>query len=323
MGTAELAITASSIDPTATEALHGVESRHRYRPIELIRSIARCDLFASGGGSLLQDSTSARSIFYYLAAVRIAQMMGKKTMFIAQGIGPLTSLRSQRLTGSVANRLDAITVRDEASAALLRQIGVTRTPITVTADPALLLGDDEPTVRRTGCAISLRPWREFTGGLVELVAMSLKAVTSEDTIASLDMHPESDALLQGALMTRLGRQAANGKSQFSTNYKNLLTTAASAEMVVGMRLHALIFAAASATPSVAIAYDPKVTAFMEQSGQGDAVFQLGASPDTLLGELIDRTWRDRKARAESLRALLPTLRAAAQRNADVAIEVVQ
>ncbi len=137
----KLRITVLSADPSATEREHGpgVAAFDRRSIGAVRRSIADCDLFASGGGSLLQDVTSAHSIFYYLGVVRAAQMMGKKTMLIAQGIGPLRLARSRKLTAAVASRCQAITVRDAASAALMRSIGVTIDPV-VTADPALLLG---------------------------------------------------------------------------------------------------------------------------------------------------------------------------------------
>ena len=111
----------------------------RYKVPALLRALSRTDALLSGGGSLLQDVTSAHSVFYYLGVVRLAQMLGKKTMFVAQGIGPLLRPRTRKLVAAVANRLDAITVRDPDSAALLREIGVTRPPVEVTADPALLL----------------------------------------------------------------------------------------------------------------------------------------------------------------------------------------
>ena len=56
----------------------------------------------------------------------MAQVLGRKTMFIAQGIGPLKRARSRRLVRSVANRLNAVTVRDPGSAGLLAEIGVMR-----------------------------------------------------------------------------------------------------------------------------------------------------------------------------------------------------
>ena len=159
----DLEIVALSGRPAETQTTHGITAVDRYKPSALWREIGRTDLFLSGGGSLLQDVTSAHGIFYYLGVVRMAQLRGKKTMFIAQGLGPLKRARSRRLVKSVANRLGAVTVRDEESAQLLREIGVTKPPIEVTADPALLLSPHvvQPTAGTFG--VALRPWQGQEG----------------------------------------------------------------------------------------------------------------------------------------------------------------
>ena len=93
-------------------------------------------------------------------------------------------------------------------------------------------------------------------------------------------------------------------------------------MMVGMRLHALILAAAAGVPSVALSYDPKVAAFMAASGQGDAVVELKGSAPGVLAQIIGRVWAERAARAAALDAALSDLRAKAQRNVDVALAVL-
>ena len=93
-------------------------------------------------------------------------------------------------------------------------------------------------------------------------------------------------------------------------------------MMVGMRLHALILAAAAGVPSVALSYDPKVAAFMQGSGQGDAVYDLNAPDLDALRGLIARVWAERPARAAALRAALPGLRAKAMRNVEAALTLI-
>ena len=90
-------------------------------------------------------------------------------------------------------------------------------------------------------------------------------------------------------------------------------------MMVGMRLHALILAAAAGVPSVALAYDPKVSAFMSASGQSDAVYDLSRPNLDALSRLLARVWAERTVRAAALQAALPGLRAKAMRNIDAAL----
>ncbi len=375
----EMEMVALSGSPSETRAAHGIAAADRYRPAALLAEIRRADLVLSGGGSLLQDVTSAHGIFYYLGVVRLAQMLGKKTMFIAQGVGPLKLARSRRLVKSVANRLNAVTVRDPDSARLLREAGVTRPSIEVTADPALLLevpegphprplphqngrGESErngphlsalsdsplplagegPGVAAAfgpGAAassagpgagsgvfgVALRPWggRE---GVAAHVADACASVLSGRRALLLPMQPESDKPVaeQFARQWHQGSQAGNRVTLCSTEkgLMPLLANIAACDLMIGMRLHALILAAAAGVPSVALSYDPKVDAFMQGSGQGDAVYDLGQSDPDVLQSLLRRVWAERAERGVLLRAALPSLRARAARNVDVALALL-
>lgn len=102
----------------------------------------------------------------------------------------------------------------------------------------------------------------------------------------------------------------------------LLSIIAGCDMMVGMRLHALILAAAAGVPSVALAYDPKVAAFMQASGQGDAVYDLSTPDADALAALIGRIWSERDERASALQAALPGLQAKARRNCDAALALL-
>ncbi len=319
----ELEIVALSGNPGATQAAHEIGAADRYKPGPLLAAIARSDLFLSGGGSLLQDVTSAHGIFYYLGVVRLAQMLGKKTMFAAQGIGPLHLPRSRRLVASVANRLDGVTVRDAESAQLLREIGVTRPPLEVTADPALLLepaerGPQAPGFARTDFGVALRAW-PGQENLAGLVADACWQPLAESRALLFPMQPQHDLALAEQYAAKWQAVSKAVVCQTQTGPASLLFNIGSCEMMVGMRLHALILAAACGVPSVALSYDPKVAAFMDSSGQGDAVYDLSQPDPAALAGLIARVWAERSARAEALQAALPTLRARAARNVDVAL----
>lgn len=310
-----------SINPAETTATHTVRALHRYHPQALLPAIARTDVLLSGGGSLLQDVTSAHGIFYYLGVVRAAQMLGKKTMFVAQGIGPLRRSRTRALVAGVANKLSAITVRDEASADLLREIGVTRPPIEVTADPALLLGPELlPHPDTNAFGVALRPW-PGQAGLAARVADACQIAFPEGQPCLLPMQPGSDTTPAEQFAAQWHQEERAVFCFPETGLDAIVQSIGACQLIVGMRLHALILAAACGVPSAALSYDPKVAAFMAQSGQADAVYDLAQPPDEL-APLLARVWGAREARAEALRARLPTLREAARRNAAVALSLL-
>lgn len=127
------------------------------------------ELIISGGGSLLQDVTSKRSLLYYLSIIGLGKFLGKSNAF-AQGIGPIRAKWARKLTSLVCNEADLITVRDSESAAELIEMGVKPEKITVTADSVLSLN---PVTKECGqyllqeagvdltkpvIGISVRPW---------------------------------------------------------------------------------------------------------------------------------------------------------------------
>jgi polysaccharide pyruvyl transferase WcaK-like protein len=77
-----------------------------------------------------------------------------------------------------------------------------------------------------------------------------------------------------------------------------------ADAVLAMRLHALIFAAAQGTPFAGVAYDPKITGFMDYMGQGLCCALEEADASRLCG-LMDRLEEsgDFETAARQLRAL--------------------
>ena len=132
-------LTVLSQNPDATIAQHGLQAIDRMDLSHVRATLRESDLLLSGGGSLLQDTTSIRSLLYYLWIARMAFQMGKPVMFYAQGMGPLRRPLSRWLVRLVANRAAYLTVRDEPSALLLKTIGVTNPRLEVTADPAFAL----------------------------------------------------------------------------------------------------------------------------------------------------------------------------------------
>ncbi|MBW3637047.1 MAG: polysaccharide pyruvyl transferase family protein, partial [Armatimonadetes bacterium] len=148
---------ATSGNPAQTREMHGCEAIGRQNPRELFAAIQSCDVFLSGGGSLVQDVTSFRNVVYYTTLLRLAKMMSKKTMVYAQGVGPLNSQKSQKLARAMFGSADVVTVRDPDSAALLKEIGVTR-EVEITADPVWNLAFEPQPRQAKTWGVALRSW---------------------------------------------------------------------------------------------------------------------------------------------------------------------
>ncbi len=128
-----------SNDPAATIATHQVEAAPRWPLGSVTATLRECDLLLSGGGTLLQDATSLRSLIYYVGVTRAARKVGIPYAIFAQGIGPLRSWTGRRLASRCLRGATAITVRDADSAEFAVSLGVPGISVQTAADPAVLL----------------------------------------------------------------------------------------------------------------------------------------------------------------------------------------
>ena len=129
-------ITVLSGDPPETSRCYNVAAVKRFSFFDVIRAIRNCDALILGGGGLLQDATSMRSLRYYLLLIGIAKFFRKKVALLGQGIGPV---RNKGLLKRKLKNIDLITVRDEESLKELTRIGIAAKKLALTADLAFLI----------------------------------------------------------------------------------------------------------------------------------------------------------------------------------------
>lgn len=323
----DLELAALSADPAGTRAALGIDAAPRMRPAALLPELRRCSLFLSGGGSLLQDRTSLKSLLYYLFVLDLARRLGARTMVFAQGIGPLVRPAARRWTARVLSRVDAITVRDPDSAELLQEIGIgtgSGPRVEVTADPVFALEPRQSdrlraaAPSRPALGISLRPWPGVET-ILDPLAETLGSLDPGIALQAWPLFPAEDTAVCERLEKRLPRVRVMREELSPGEWMAL---AGSVDAVIAMRLHALIFAAASVVPVLGISYDPKVDALLSRLRQGPVgaaatldCARLRQGLDRALSG-ADPTRADRAARAAHLRE-------AAARNVDRALELLR
>ena len=270
-------ITVLSKSPRNTRSVYGVNSVYRYNPFTLLWNIFKCDLFVSGGGTLIQDETSTKSLVYYLTMIKIALFFKKKVMLYANGIGPLTSFKNIEKTKNILNRVDLITLRDSNSLSELEQIGVTKPRIELTADPVFLLeanGSADrifetynlPADKKIMC-VSVREWKGNPADFVNIMADFCDYASEKYDIypVLLSMQARLDYDISRRIKNKMRNPATvvNGKYPFET----LLSFIEEMYICVGMRLHSIIYSSKSLVPSIGIVYDPKVKNFLDYIGE--------------------------------------------------------
>lgn len=275
----DIQITVLSNEPEKTAREYNVEACSRWKIGQVIKALARSDLVISGGGSLLQDISSYTSPFYYLGVILLAKILAKPVMIYAQGIGPLRRGFSRHLASWLINRVDRITVRDEGSRNELLAMGVTRTIID-TADPVLGISEQDidldygleelkkkgalPGGEKKLLGVFIRPWEgnEYIQGLAQ--SLDTLAEKGWQTIF-IPMQSPRDLEISKKTVELMKSEAIILEEHYST--MEILSLIKNLDLIVGMRLHALIMGAAAGVPIVGLSYDPKVDRFLKQLGQ--------------------------------------------------------
>lgn len=326
----DIDITVLSAAPEQTARDHGVKAVPRMAIAEVTSALRDCDLLISGGGSLLQDATSLKSLLYYLGIIALARRYERRVMLLGQGIGPLRRRISRGLTSRVLNTVDLITVRDPASAALLAEIGVRNPPVRVTADPTFMLepcGDDEAIrlLESVGIApdeevivAAFRDWVEATDlerASGEAFAEILRKLRVR--ILLLTLQRPRDEALAARIRETVPSSVMQPEMWTPEQYLGVIRRC---KLMVGMRLHALIFAAAVGTPSIGITYDPKVESLLRTTRQRSVSLEEVASGQ--LAKRVMEAWESREGLASSLEETVPALREAARENIRMALEVL-
>lgn len=264
-----------SATPECTNKMYGVESVPRMHPASIWKAIKGADALISGGGSLLQDATGKKTIPYYTGIIKIAQWLRKPTFIYAQGVGPVHSSMMFPLIKSAMNKSSYISVRDEQSALFLQSIGVKQS-IEVVPDPVMGMPlpeekgkwqvekQDKPVI-----GVSVRFWRSDREDL-NSIAEALLTLTARRGvhIRFLPFHTpddiEASQYISEKMKPRLNRASSIEIANVDDDPQQMLLAVADCDVLFGMRLHALIYAANQRIPLLGLSYDPKINQFLKR-----------------------------------------------------------
>lgn len=275
--------------PDETERTHGVHAVLWSDPLAIAQAVRDADLVITGGGGIFHDygglsedgllTEGNWGIGFHVTAGLLAALFSKPHVIYAVGVGPLFSGAARRYTRAVCETASALTVRDDASRQLLEDIGVPPANIRVTADPGFLLppaplpaghaldsltigvairhwdhgvapeqweaecaaGLDAFLDRRPGQVLFL-PFQQFPGKQEDDLAVAVR-------VRNRMRHNDCAHILDGAY-TPAQKAAILGACR----------------LVIGMRLHSLIFSLNARVPSVALIYDEKVRQLIHRAG---------------------------------------------------------
>lgn len=259
-------------DPEYTAQLYDVVAYQRKDILQVIQALRHADVFIWGGGSLMQDATSALNPLYYGGLMLLAQSLGLKTIAWGQGIGPLNRSLTRRLTRSCLRRCTAVSVRDQKS---FEQVQSWNIEATLAPDPVWAMStkqtnrehpdvaSDSPGTQPDAVAVILRPHPLLTDKRLEALTQALIEFqqSTQAHMLLVPFQPVND----GAIALHIQSQLP-GSSEIieQTDPRQLHQIFFRVKMAIAMRLHGAIMAIAAGCHCWAISYDPKVTQLMAE-----------------------------------------------------------
>ncbi|TNJ64738.1 polysaccharide pyruvyl transferase CsaB [Paenibacillus hemerocallicola] len=319
-----------SIRPEETSRVYGVSAVHRMRLSDVKKALHECDGLISGGGSLLQDATGLKTIPYYLAILKLAQFYRKPTFIYAQGIGPVSRKLFYPFIRNVFNKCEYISVRDEESESLLGKMGIVKGRVEVVPDPVMGLPLKEGTVlsrqERPIVGVSVRFWNRDRSELDGL-AESLRTIAEQRPvkIRFLPFHLPDDVEASRYVMDRIGTMPGMSDMDMIENAvhpQDMLAEVSGCDILLGMRLHSLIYAASQEVPLIGISYDPKIDQFLKRLGMKAAASTDGFDSRAFAEEAV-RILDNREGWIDSKKDSIIRLKLQAQQPAEQIVSIVK
>lgn len=329
-----ISITVLSNTPKETAEMYRVNSVDRFDFFALRKLLARTKLLISGGGSLIQDVTSTKSVLYYLTVIKMAKHFGAKVMLYANGIGPVNKAKNRRAVAKALRDVDCITLRENSSKEELCAIMGGDVSATVTADPVFGMegGDTEACQKVLADAgigkddkffvLSVREWKTMDADAVAKICEFTKEVYNRYGIKAvvIPMQKARDKEISTRIYEGLDSSAAVYVEGLPPRI--MMSIIKRAQFVVGMRLHTLIYATKAGVPSIALDYDPKVDAVMKYVGIDFTQKVENIDTDVLL-DYVDEIMEKYDEITDKIKHKSDELSALAGKNTEMAINLLK
>jgi teichuronic acid biosynthesis glycosyltransferase TuaH len=292
----DITVVAGNVESIAAD--HRVDAIH-WTDIGRLREEAQAsDLMVLGGGGLFQDQqqfdpetilTPAHGgITYWAGFALLSHLVQKPLAIYGTGVGPLSTEKGRSLTAMSFKAATATSVRDQESSRLLDELGIKN--VAVTADPVFRMTAD----RRVGLeilnneqipegqaliAVGIRSWADdrFVPGLAGELDTLIEAHDARVVFVPFQTSPhraENDPAAALRVLTAMRQRSRAAILRGTYTPEDKMAVQSAADVVIGMRLHSVIMAAAAGVPVVALAYDPKVLNTMKALGADGMTLEL-------------------------------------------------
>ena len=252
-------ITTISGNPSKTKKIYNCEA---VKLLNFIKPILHSDILISGGGSLLQDITSLKSLIYYLTVITTALILRKKVYIFAQGITPFRTKIGKFLTTLVLKHCDRISVRDFQSQKLLTSLGINSELI---ADPVFGATVSKNQTHQD-IGIQLRNFEGLNDEFLNKLADEIISSFKDKKIKLFSLQDNIDLPIIDKFAKILIANQCNVEIYKNMSVEETITKLSQLEYLIGMRFHACLIAAKAGVKVLGINYDIKVKTIAENVG---------------------------------------------------------
>jgi len=346
-------ITVISLDKKYTETVHSVDEVVSHRGSDWKRAVRECDVFLLGGGGLIQEHSSLFNVFRWTSKLQYAGRLGKKCCVYANSIGRIRFPFNRYLIRKAFSRVAFVTLRDALSQKHLGELGITRN-VFVTADvvfsldfPELPLSTHEGVpldLSQDYVALAIRHCFDSIPLLPARLSSRLKIQSSDQKaryerfvaemartveyvrvlgypVLFIPFYGQRDVRLAREVCARLADQAGvfiyHRPDASPAIHADLIRRS---RLLIGMRLHSVVFAVMTGTPVLPVIYHDKVRGIVDMLGLQDQSEHVSQIDSNRLRSIVDRLLADSDTRRRE--DLLARARSCEQANDELFKEFV-
>lgn len=317
-----------SADPALTRRMHGTDAVDFNNLGEIAGALQWADVLVMGGGGIFQDHHPFRlqgiydpvlsDIAAYARPVLMARQFGVPVVIWGHGVGPLRKPDSRDVVRDVFNGATAVSVRDDESLQLLREIGVDRA-VEVGPDPGWLyarycaqrdtLQPGKDKCGKKTLALVVREWGgDWKDKLVDAIQSMTPDSWSIMWVAFQANISESGATSDLAILEELRERApawAKGQLLTPTTPDEAWAILSDADAIMSMRLHASILGLSARKPVAGLEYDEKMARAHAMAGMPSVLRVAVGDPverytQAMVALLDDGAWSPSEERIVSL-----------------------
>ncbi|MFI3300936.1 MAG: polysaccharide pyruvyl transferase CsaB [Candidatus Gastranaerophilales bacterium] len=256
-------ITVFSSNPKFSEKNYAVKAIKRFDFFKILFTLLETDILISGGGSLLQDVTSMKSLLYYSFLIFLALLFKKKVIIFAQGIGPLNNKISKIIVRYLLKRVDYVSVRDEKSYKLMKKYKINAELV---CDPIYSINVSKA-IKSGVVGVQLRNFATMNYGLLTKLAEHIVINFSDKKIEiySFQNSIDLDICKKFLGILRTLNPDIDAEVISSKPLKETIERISNLEYLIAMRFHAILVALMAGVKTCAINYDIKVERIADEA----------------------------------------------------------